>query len=105
MYLSLLVTRRLQNLSSSSATHSKCAWLMSVLLSTVLGACGGEPITCDEPQRYQASVEGAPIVAPDDLDELQANDELIIPEVSPREPRPKGSPCLERPPAYVSPNR
>lgn len=79
--------------------------LSAIFLAGALAACGGDkPLTCDEPQRYQASVQGQRIVAPQGLDNLEASRELEIPDPSPREPRPKGSPCLELPPAYVTPN-
>jgi hypothetical protein len=77
-----------------------------LVLTGILTGCGGnKAITCDEPQLYQASNKGEPIVAPDGLDDIDTRAELAIPEPSPREPRPEGSPCLERPPTYVSPNR
>lgn len=79
--------------------------LFLVSLPAYLTACGGSPdITCDDPQRYQASREGQRIVAPDGLNDLSANSEMKIPDSSPTEPRPPGSPCLDRPPDYVSPS-
>jgi uncharacterized lipoprotein len=79
--------------------------LSAFLLIGSLSGCGGNKnLTCDEPQRYQASQQGERIVAPDGLDELQQGQELAIPPASQQNPRPEGAPCLERPPAYVPPN-
>ena len=85
----------------------KTTRMLGVLtLLGILGGCGGnKAMTCDEPQRYQASQQGQRIVAPDGLDDLQPGRELAIPDPSPQAPRLEDAPCLERPPAYVSPNR
>jgi uncharacterized lipoprotein len=75
---------------------------MAGMLACALSACGGGTMTCDKPQRYQSSHEGQRIVVPEGLDELETSSELAIPDASPREPRPEGSPCLELPPVYRS---
>jgi len=68
---------------------------------SVLASCGGAK-TCDEERRYQSSQLVEPLQVPDDLDNLQARKELVIPEPSPRPPRPEDAGCLESPPAYIS---
>ena len=78
---------------------------VSLLLTVAVLTTGcGNKLTCDEPQRYQASGPGPRIDAPDGMSELQSFKELKIPEASPQTPRPAGLPCLERPPAYQSQN-
>ena len=66
---------------------------------TLVSACGGNK-SCFEPKRYQASQQFDPVVVPDDLDDLQSNKELRIPEPSPRPPRPENASCLEAPPSF-----
>jgi hypothetical protein len=68
-----------------------------VAAATVLSACGGVD-TCEEPEFYESAVIGKRIEAPENLDGLAAGKELVIPEASPRAPRPQGSGCLDRPP-------
>ena len=68
-----------------------------VVVTLACGACGSN-ITCDEPQLYESAREGVRVVAPDDLDQLEASRETPIPKASPRDPRPEGSPCLDLPP-------
>jgi hypothetical protein len=70
-------------------------------VAALVGACGGND-ACEKPEPYQASYEGKRITVPEGLDELSAAAELKVPEASPQEPRPTGSPCLELPPAYTS---
>lgn len=60
--------------------------------------CGGGPETCEEPLFYEYAESGKRIATPDDLDDLEANRELVIPSASPREAREPGSGCLDRPP-------
>ena len=62
-----------------------------------LGACGSVD-TCEEPEFYESAVGGKRIEAPEDLDELAANREMVIPAASPRPPRAPGSGCVDRPP-------
>lgn len=70
----------------------------------LLSACGGNK-ACTEPERYQAAVEGKRIEVPDGLSPLSESAELRIPDASPQPPREEGSPCLELPPAYKSPDK
>jgi hypothetical protein len=75
--------------------------LITVLLSVMaaLSACGGEvDLTCDEPRRYQQSLQNERLVTPEDLDAPQPGLEMPVPEANPRPERPKGSPCLDLPP-------
>lgn len=74
--------------------------LMMACLST-LAACGSGP-TCDEPRLYQASQLSEPVQVPEDLDNLQSQKELQIPNVSPRPPRAEDAGCLESPPPFTS---
>jgi hypothetical protein len=70
-----------------------------VLSAFGLTACGGNPeITCDEVQNYQTAKMGKRVEAPEGLDDLDPLREMPLPEASPREPRPEGSPCFDRPP-------
>ena len=62
-----------------------------------LGACGSVDM-CEEPEFYEFAEGGKRIEAPEDLSDLAASKELIIPDASPRAPRPPGSGCLDRPP-------
>lgn len=75
-----------------------------IAVMTMLGACGGNK-ACTEPELYQAAVEGKRIVVPEGLSGLSESAELKIPEVSPQPPPAEGSPCLELPPAYKSPDK
>ena len=75
-----------------------------LVVAAMLCGCGGAD-TCEEPEPYQASVEGQRIDAPDGLTELQEGRELKVPDASPLPPRPEGSPCLELPPSYSKPGR
>lgn len=70
-----------------------------VLLIAILGltGCGG-PDLCEEPEFYEFAEVGKRIDTPDDLSELSADRELVIPDPSPRPPREPGSGCLDRPP-------
>jgi len=63
-----------------------------------IAGCGGGPETCEEPLFYEYAESGKRIDAPDDLADLAADRELVIPSASPREPRERGSGCLDRPP-------
>ncbi len=62
-----------------------------------LGACGSVDM-CEEPEFYEFAESGKRIEAPEDLSDLAASKELIIPDASSRAPRPAGSGCLDRPP-------
>jgi len=69
-----------------------------------LGACGGVD-TCEEPEFYESAQSGVRIEAPEDLNDLAAGEELVIPDASPRPPRPPGSGCLDRPPTLSTGQR
>jgi hypothetical protein len=69
-----------------------------------MSACGGNQ-ACEKPEPYQASVEGKRLDVPEGLSPLSESAELKIPEASPQAPPTEGSPCLELPPAYKSPNK
>jgi uncharacterized lipoprotein len=70
--------------------------LLALLL---LSGCGGSSV-CEKPKLYQRSQLGKRIEVPAGLDPLQVEREMVIPDVSPREPRPEGSRCLEMPPTF-----
>ena len=66
-----------------------------------LAACGGAPdLTCEE-GTYKSAVRGPRVQAPEDLDSLQPTREMPLPTASPRDPRPEGAPCLDRPPTVI----
>jgi len=74
------------------------------LLSLVAGlaACGGQSeLECEESTVYMAAKQTPRVKAPDDLDDLDALREMPLPQASPQQPRPAGSPCIEKPPAIV----
>ncbi|MDH3548118.1 MAG: hypothetical protein OEQ16_02070 [Gammaproteobacteria bacterium] len=74
-------------------------YTVSLSLLAALAACGsGAPVTCDEPQRYQQSVENEKLKTPDDLNAPEPYLEMPVPEPNPRPERPEGSPCLDLPP-------
>ena len=68
-----------------------------VSVVAALGACANV-YTCEEPEFYESAVPGRRIEVPEGLDGLAASKELLIPDASPRAPRPPGSGCLDRPP-------
>ncbi len=82
----------------------KVTMLAAVLaLLAGLSACrGGADLTCDELRPYQLAVEGTRVESPDDLDDLDTLREMPLPDVSPRPPRPEGSPCIDLPPSVLS---
>jgi hypothetical protein len=71
-----------------------------MLLSGVLllSACFGGPPKCETEGRYQESVAGKRIQAPDDLDDLESYKEQTIPKPSPQAPKEDTGRCLEAPP-------
>ena len=72
---------------------------VSLGILATLAACGGQnDLTCDEPRRYQKSVDNERLKTPDDLDAPEAYLEMPVPQANPRPERPKGSPCLDLPP-------
>jgi uncharacterized lipoprotein len=70
-----------------------------VLLSS-LAACASVD-TCEEPEFYESARSGKRIEVPEDLTGLAASKELLVPQPSPRAPRPPGSGCLDRPPTLT----
>ena len=73
-------------------------------IAIALGACSSVE-TCEEPQFYESAVAGKRIEAPEDLDDLAANREMVIPDASPRPPRAPGSGCVDRPPTLRTSSR
>ena len=69
----------------------------------IAGCFGRSDGTCDDPTPYRFAVEGKRVAVPDDLNSLEPRKEMPMPEVSPRPPRPEGSPCLDLPPGTVDP--
>ena len=64
-----------------------------------LAGCGGGPnLTCDEPSRYQESMQNERLKSPEDLSELDQLREMPLPKANPAPERPAGSPCLDLPP-------
>lgn len=63
----------------------------------LMTACNNAP-TCDELAFYEYAEGGKRIVPPEDLDPLDRNKEMVIPEASPRPPRDLNAGCLDRPP-------
>lgn len=77
----------------------------ATVLCTGLSACGGEvSLTCDEPQRYEQSVDHSRLRAPEDLDAPDTLREMPLPKANPRPERPEGSPCLDLPPRVAPSN-
>ena len=76
---------------------SRLRSLALVGVALALGACGGTAdLTCDEVQYYQTAVLTDRVVAPDDLDQLDPNREMPMPEASPRPPREPGHPLPQQ---------
>ena len=75
--------------------------LVLLACMSAIASCGSGP-TCDEERLYEASELVEPLQVPEDLDNLQSQKELRIPEPSPRPPRAEDAGCLESPPAYIS---
>ena len=63
-----------------------------------LAACGRPDLTCDEPSPYKLAVGGKRVQSPSDLDSLEPQNEIPLPDASPTKPRPENSPCLDQPP-------
>ena len=79
------------------------AFFMFCILACIAGCFGRSSVTCDDPSPYKVAVEGNRVDVPDDLNNLEPRKEMPLPEVSPREPRPEGSPCLDYPPGTINP--
>lgn len=72
-----------------------------VLAAATLTAagCGGTvDRTCDEVRLYQMAREGKRLQVPENLDPLDELREIPLPQASPQDERPTGSPCLDIPP-------
>lgn len=85
------------NYDRRASETNRLAGLLCALIGLALGACSNAP-TCEEPEEYESAELGKRIVPPDDLDELPAYKEMVIPESSPRPPRSADAGCLDRPP-------
>jgi len=81
-------------------------WLaMAFTAAGILSGCGGDDLinySCDEPQPYQAVHPTKRIEAPEGLDPLDELAEMPIPKPENVKERPKGSRCIELPPATVT---
>ena len=70
-----------------------------VIATAAITACGKDvDLTCDDVRAYQLAVPGKRVEAPEGLDDLDASKEVPLPKASPREQRPEGSNCIDRPP-------
>jgi len=90
------------NFGGSIVTRIRTIGLAGIAIA--LGACSSVE-TCEEPEFYESAQGGKRIEAPDDLDNLAANREMVIPDASPRPPRPPGSGCMDRPPTLSTGSR
>lgn len=80
----------------------KVARLIAILLASAAAGCGGTvDLTCDEQEFYETATEGKRIEVPEGLDNLDELKEIPLPQASPREERPEGSPCLDLPPTIL----
>jgi hypothetical protein len=68
------------------------------MFACLVACSGSEKVTCDDPSPYKLAAEGKRVDVPGDLSNLEPRNEMPLPEASPRQPRPLGSPCLDRPP-------
>ncbi|MDX1480122.1 MAG: hypothetical protein R3315_00515 [Woeseiaceae bacterium] len=75
------------------------ALLLLAALGLVAGCGGPVDMTCDEVRLYQEARERPRLRVPEDLDPPDPAKEIPLPEASPRQARPAGSPCLDMPPA------
>ena len=76
---------------------SRAGMLSLLALALIATGCSSAP-SCDELAFYESAEGGKRIEAPDDLDDLAANKEMVIPEASPRPPRDLNAGCLDKPP-------
>ena len=71
---------------------------LAIVLAGLVACSGNVDLSCDDEQLYQLAVEGKRVVAPDDLDNLDPLRETPLPQAAPRDARPAGSDCIDRPP-------
>lgn len=71
--------------------------ILLLMAVVILSGCSNAP-TCDELAFYEYAEGGRRIEPPDDLDPLNRDREMVIPEASPRPPRDLNAGCLDRPP-------
>ena len=90
------------NFGGSILTRIRTIGLAGIAIS--LGACGSVE-TCEEPLFYESAQSGKRIEVPEDLDNLAAGKEQVIPVASPRPPRVPGSGCVDRPPTLSTGSR
>jgi hypothetical protein len=77
---------------------------VALLMSMLLGACGGDEIVtrdCDEHTVYREAVDHKRIEAPEGLSPLDPEQEMVLPNPSPQPPRPADAPCLDLPPSVL----
>ncbi len=71
-----------------------------IAAGSLLTGCFGSKdvdLSCDDPKFYEAAKDGPRLRAPDGLDELDEYKMMPVPQAS-AEPKPAGSPCVDRPP-------
>lgn len=76
---------------------TRAAIILVLTAVGVLAGCSNAP-KCDELAFYEYAQGGRRLEPPDDLDPLDRNKEMVIPEASPRPPRDLSAGCLDRPP-------
>lgn len=72
--------------------------VMTVVLGALQACSGSTDLTCDEVRVYQLAQPGKRVQAPEGLDDLDPLREMPLPDASPREARPLGAECVNRPP-------
>lgn len=75
----------------------KAGFLLLLISIWLVAGCSAAP-KCDELMFYEYAAGGKRIDLPDDLDPLDRNKEMVIPEASPRPPRDLDAGCLDKPP-------
>jgi len=89
---------------NSSKMQSRVVLIVAApVMLGLLASCGGSAdLSCDKPRFYQEATEHPRVVAADGLTPLDPLAEMPVPEANPTEPRPKGSPCVDRPPRLIN---
>jgi len=80
---------------------TKCQILAALILGASLSACGGnEPkeVDCEKDLQFQNRKVGKRVVAPEGLDQLDAYEEMTIPEADPDAASRSGGVCADEPP-------